>query len=132
MARYAGNNESGVYSYEIDLSSAVAVATGVYKSTANPFGSDVLILAATVRVTTASTGASTVDIGVAADATTVNDGLIDGLSLAATGLFTNAEDAGTNGEQTMVWGAAQFLNVAEASGDVAGVVGKLFVQYTYL
>lgn len=132
MARYAGNNESGVYSYEIDLSSAAAVATGVYKATANPFGSDVLILAATVRVTTASTGASTVDIGVAANATTVNDGLIDGLSLAATGLFTNAEDAGTNGEQTMVWGATQFLNVAEASGDVAGVVGKLYVQYTYL
>lgn len=132
MARYAGNNESPVYSYEIDLSQATAVATGVYKATANPFGQDVLILAATVRVTTASTGASTVDIGVAANATTTNDGLLDGLSLATLGLYTNAEDAGTNGEQTMVWGSSQFLNIAEASGDVAGVVGKLYVQYTYL
>ena len=129
MARYSGNNESGVYSYELDISQATAVATG---SLANPFGSDVLILAATVRVTTASTGASTVDIGIGAAATTVNDGLLDGLSLATLGLYTNAEDAGTNGEQTMVWGTNQFLNVAEASGDVAGVVGKLFVQYTYL
>jgi hypothetical protein len=72
-----------------------------------------------------------VDIGVAADATTANDGLIDGLSLATAGLFTNAEDAGSNGEQTMVWGATQYLNVAEASGDVAGVVGQLIVQYAY-
>ena len=132
MARNAGNNESPVYTYTIDISQATAVATGVYKATANPFGQDLLILSATIRVTTASTGASTVDIGVAANATTTNDGLLDGLSLATLGLYTNAEDAGTNGEQTMVWGSSQFLNVAEASGDVAGVVGQLIVQYTYL
>jgi hypothetical protein len=132
MARNAGNNESPVYTYTIDISQATAVATGVYKATANPFGQDLLILGATVRVTTVSTGASTVDIGVAANATTANDGLIDGLSLATLGLYTNAEDAGTNGEQTMVWGSSQFLNVAEASGDVAGVVGQMIVTYTYL
>jgi hypothetical protein len=132
MARYSGNNESGTYAYELDISQAAAVATGVYRSLANPFGSDVLIKDITIRVTTASTGASTVDIGVGAAATTVNDGLIDGLSLATLGLYTNAEDAGTNGEQTMVWGANQFLNVAEASGDVAGVVGKIYIGYIYL
>ena len=132
MARYSGNNESGTYAYELDISQASAVATGVYRSLANPFGSDVLIKDITVRVTTVSTGASTVDIGVAANATTTNDGLIDGLSLATLGLYTNAEDAGTNGEQTMVWGANQFLNVAEASGDVAGVVGKIYIGYIYL
>lgn len=132
MARYSGNNESGTYSYELDISQATAVATGVYRSLANPFGSDVLIKDVTIRVTTASTGASTVDIGVAANATTTNDGLIDGLSLATLGLYTNAEDAGTNGEQTMVWGANQFLNVAEASGDVAGVVAKIYIGYIYL
>jgi len=132
MARYSGNNEGGTYAYELDISQAAAVATGVYRSLANPFGSDVLIKDITIRVTTASTGASTVDIGVGAAATTVNDGLIDGLSLATLGLYTNAEDAGTNGEQTMVWGANQFLNVAEASGDVAGVVGKIYIGYIYL
>ena len=132
MARNAGNNESPVYTYTVNISQAAAVATGVYNSTANPFGQDLLILGVTVRVTTPSTGASTVDIGVAAAAATTNDGLVDGLSLATGGLYTNAEDAGTNGEQTMVWGSSQFLNVAEASGDVAGVVGQLIVQYTYL
>ena len=131
MARNAGNHESPVYTYTIDISQAAAVATGVYRATANPFGQDVLILGVTLRLTTPSTGASTADIGVAANAATVNDGLIDGLSLAAGGLFTNAEDAGTNGEQTMVWATTQFLNVAEATGDVSGVVGQLIVQYAY-
>ena len=73
-----------------------------------------------------------VAVALGAAATTVNDGLIDGLSLATLGLYTNAEDAGTNGEQTMVWGANQFLNVAEASGDVAGVVAKIYIGYIYL
>lgn len=132
MSRNAGYNESPVYTKTITINQATAVATGVFNSTLNPFGADVLILGVTLRITTASTGASTADIGVAADATTVSDTLIDNLSLAATGLFTNAEDAGTNGEVTSVWGSTQYLNVAEASGDVAGVVGTLIVQYTYL
>lgn len=133
MARNAGNNESPVYTYKIDFSQVAAVATGVFKSVLNPFGADVLILGVFVRITDESTGASTVDIGVAADATTVGDTLIDGLSCATAGLFTNAEDAGTNGEVSSVWGSSQYLNIAEASGDVAGLGGAyLYVQYTYL
>jgi hypothetical protein len=104
-----------------------AADTGVFESKANPFGYDVLITGAFLRITTQSTGASTLDIGVAANASTSNDGLIDGLSAAAAGLFTNAEDAGTNGEVSQVWGSSQFLNVAEASGDVDGLVAVLYV-----
>jgi len=86
-----------------------------------------------VYIVNASDGASTVDIGIAADAATVNDGLIDGLSMATAGLFNNIEDPGTNGELTMVWGATQYLNIAEASGDVAGLSeAYLLVEYTYL
>lgn len=133
MSRNAGFNESPVYTKTINISQVAAVATGVFNSTANPFGRDVLITKAMVRVVTPSDGASTVDIGVAADATTANDGLIDGLSLAAAGLFNNVEDPGTNGELTMVWGSTQYLNVAEASGDVAGLdEAYLIVEYTYL
>lgn len=131
--RNSGFNESPVYTKKIDISQVAAVATGVYNSTLNPFGAAVLITKAIVYVVDESTGASTVDIGVAADATTVNDGLFDGLSLAAAGLFTNIEDAGTNGEVSQVWGATQYLNVAEASGDVAGLgEAYLIVEYTYL
>lgn len=96
-------------------------------STANPFGYSVMILGAFLQITTESTGASTVDIGVAADAVTSSDLLIDGLSMATAGLFTNAEDAGTNGEVSQLWTSSTFLNVTEASGAAEGMVGTLKV-----
>lgn len=133
MSRNAGFNESPVYTKKYDISQVAAVATGVYDSNLNPFGADVLITKAMVYIVNASDGASTIDIGVAADAVTANDGLIDGLSAAATGLFNNIEDPGTNGELSMVWGATQYLNIAEASGDVAGLSeAYLIIEYTYL
>lgn len=102
-------------------------STGVFASMANPLGASLMILGAFLQITTQSSGASTLDIGVGANATTSNDGLIDGLSAAAAGLFTNAEDAGTNGEVSQLWTSSTFLNVAEASGDVNGLVATLRV-----
>lgn len=130
MSKNAGNNESPVYVRKFDISQVAAVATGVFKSFANPAGRSILITKAMVEIVNAADAAATVDIGVAADETTVNDGLIDGLSVAATGLFNNVEDPGTNGELTQRWGASQFLNVAEATGDVAGLSeAYLIIEY---
>lgn len=103
---------------------AQGAVTGVFSSTANPFGVDVIIVNRVLRVTTQSSGAATVDIGVAADATTSNDGLIDGASVASAGLVSAN---GSNGSSYQVWGASQFLNIAEASGDVTALVGSLYV-----
>lgn len=111
--------------FELDITGGAV--TGVFASSANPFGYDVMILGAFLQITTQSSGASTLDIGIGANATTSNDGLIDGLSAATAGLFTNAEDAGTNGEVSMLWTTSTFLNVAEASGDVTALVAKLRV-----
>ena len=89
-----------------------------------------------IRVTTASTGASTADIGIHASSATTNaDNLLDGISLAATGIFDSADgtDNGTNGvAKPQVWPAAGFINIGEASGDVAGFAGSLYVEYSYL
>ncbi len=106
-----------------------AALTGVLVggSLANPFGYDVIITNAVLRVTTQSTGASTMDIGVAADAVTSNDLLMDGVAGTAAGTFDNVKSAGTNGRSGVVWGSTQFVNVAEATGDVAGLVGTLYV-----
>ena len=107
-----------------------AGSSGVFASMANPEGQTFIITHATLRITTQSTGASTLDIGIAADATTSNDGIIDGLSGASAGIFSNivAATAGTNGRPAIVWGASQYLNIAEASGDVAALVGTLYVS----
>jgi hypothetical protein len=101
--------------------------SGVIKSVANPFGYDVYITGAYLRITTQSTGASTLDIGIDADSDTADDGLFDGISGATAGLYTNAEDAGTNGEVSILWDADHFLTVAEASGDVTALVADLYV-----
>lgn len=104
-------------------------SSGVIASVLNPFGTNVIITRALLVVSTQSTGAATVDIGTAADATTSNDGLIDGKSVASAGTFDNlvAADAGTNGKTFRAWGSTQYLNVAEASGDVDGLVATLYV-----
>lgn len=121
---------------KLAMSTKLAVAggassSGVFASLANPFGADVLITRAILVTTVIATAAATVDIGVAADATTSNDGLIDGLDVnAATGVFDSAVAAiaGTNGKPSKRWSTTQFLNVAEASGNVDGLVGTLYIE----
>jgi hypothetical protein len=98
-------------------------------SLANPEGADLIITRLVIQVTTASTGACTVDAGVAADGTTSADNLIDGLSMAATGVFDNIEDQGTNGKSAKLWGASQYLTISRASGASAGLVGDAYIQY---
>lgn len=135
-----GGSEVGRVSSSVKMPMCVKVASitgtssssGVFSATANPFGYNVLITGAYLRITTQSSGASTMDIGVGANATTSNDGLIDGLSGAAAGLFTNFEDASTNGEVSQVWSTTGYLNVAEASGDVDGLVADLYVTVVQL
>ena len=62
-----------------------AGSSGVFASMANPEGQTFIVTHATLRITTQSTGASTLDIGIAADATTSNDGIIDGLTRQISG-----------------------------------------------
>lgn len=103
-------------------------STGVFASMANPFGIAVIVTRLLVVIATQSAGASTLDIGIAVDASTSNDGLIDGRSAAATGTADNlvAADAGTNGKTFQAWGTTQFLNVKEASGDVNGLAATVY------
>ena len=126
----SGNVKLGVLATTgVVESTSVAVAggsgsTGVFASVLNPWGVNVFIVSRQLRVSTQSSGAATVDIGVAADATTSNDGLIDGASVAAAGVV---DVPGTNGKTGQFWGATQYVNVAEASGDVNGLVATLYI-----
>lgn len=108
-------------------------STGVKFGIANPFGQTVVIQEAVLVVTTVATGAATVDIGVAANATTGSDTLIDGKDVnAATGAFNNviAAQAGTNGRIERTWGASEFVTLNGASGDLTGLVGYLRLTVT--
>lgn len=140
MGKVAGNGSSPVYVHEIAVSVPSAIATGVFASLKNSgaafLGAGAMILRAYLRITTASTGAGTIDIGVTAvSATTASDTIFDGLSTAATGIFDSMDgtDNGTNGiAKPQVLAEDSWITLAEASGDLAGLVGTLYVEYTYL
>lgn len=112
--------------YSVALTAATGTTGGAVASVANPFGADVIITRAIVRTTTQSTGAATVDIGVAATAATSSDTLIDGLSLATAPVLSSA--GGTNGAVPRLWATDTFVT-ATASATLAGMVGGvLFLE----
>lgn len=109
---------------------AVDTAGGV-ASVLNPEGVDVIIPTGgfVLDVTTKTTSACTVDAGCGSGATTKYDTLIDGLDVnAATGVFDNGVDGGTNGG-AVKWAAGEYLTVSVASGASAGIVGNAYIRY---
>lgn len=99
----------------------------VVASLVNPLGEALIIEQAILDLTTVATGASTLDIGVAATAI-ANDTLFDGLDVnAATGVFSSHVSGGTNGLGTRKWAATGYVTVTDASGDPTGLVGTLIL-----
>jgi len=119
----SGTYDRGVY--RIQLGNA-GVTAGDVVSVLNPFGEDVIIYLAILNITTASTGASTMDVGVGSGATTSYDNLIDGHSGATAGVFAAK---GTNGLFVKLWVSTEYLTVSEASGDVTGLAGELLIKF---
>lgn len=81
-----------------------------------------------IDVTTAATGAATVDIGVAATGTS-NDTLMDGVDVGTAAIFASTEqNAGTNGVAPVKCSATQFVTVTP-SATLAGLVGTYIIIY---
>jgi len=96
----------------------------------NPEGVDLIITRLVLDVTTVATAACTLDAGVAAAATTSNDTLIDGLDVnAATGVFGNIDDQGTNGQSVIRWESDYYLTISMKTGAAAGLVGNGYIEY---
>ena len=112
---------------EVVAIAAVDTAGGVFAWSP---GAAVIIQRVFLDVTTKATGACTVDVGVAVNGTTLADTLIDGLDVnAATGLFDNITDKGTNGKSRQRCGATQYVTGSVASGASAGIVGNAYIEY---
>ena len=80
-------------------------------------------------VTTKSTGACTLDVGVAANGTTSSATLIDGVDVAAAGLFDNITDKGTDGKSRQRCSTTQYVTASKASGATAGLAGNAYIEY---
>lgn len=122
--RQYGVYEHHCLSFQSDVLTGATgtVTTSVRSSISNPFGRDVFIVGRFFNATTASDGACTVDIGVAADATTIGDNLMDGQSTATAGVL---QTSGTNGGLCRRWNSDQFVNLNCASGTITGLVGNV-------
>ena len=103
-------------------------AAGVF-SWQNTTGLDVFVTRVVIEVTTASSGACTVDAGQAATAVS-SDNLLDGLNANATGESDNVQQAGTNGDKVGKKVAAdEFVTASKATGATAGLVGNYYIFY---
>jgi len=114
--------------YRATLTAATVTTGGAVLALANPEGRDIVVTRLILNIATASSGAATVDAGIAADAVTSNDTLIDGKSVATAGIFDNIEDQGTNGKSAVKWGSGQYLTIT-ASATLAGLVGEAIIDY---
>lgn len=123
----AGNDRSTVYTVELQLT-GTAATTGVFATMANPHGTDLIIWDSCINIITGSAIASGLDIGVAANATTASDTLLDGISGQTAGIFSTR---GTNGAALRRWNAGQWVTVQENSGDAAGLNAVLHVKYSF-
>lgn len=109
---------------------AVDTGGGVF-AWQNDEGAAIMVKRVFLDVTTKTTGACTVDIGTTAtSATTLSDNLIDGLDVnAATGLFDNITDKGTNGKSRQKLADGKWVTGSVASGASAGIVGFAYIEY---
>lgn len=114
------------------LSLTGAALHAAVQSWANPEGAAIIVLRATLNITTQSSGASTMDVGVTAvSATTSSDTLLDGVSGAAAALCDSMDATLDSGANAKAQGLAsgKWVTVAEASGDVTGLVATLLIEY---
>lgn len=100
--------------------------------TLKTFAAASVILRVLVDITTASTGASTLDVGyTAASATTSSDTLLDGISGTPAAIFDSMNAALDSGANALAQKAAsgKWITITEASGSAAGLVGNAYIEY---
>jgi len=109
-----------------NLTAATTTAVGGVLKLQNTTGVDLMVTHMVVRITTKSTGAATIDIGVDDGGDVSNDTLIDGMNAEIVKAHSSLVGGGTNGG-VAVWKKGEYI-VATASATTAGMVGtyKIF------
>lgn len=123
------SSESTTNRGDVIVKVALTAAAGVL-SWANPESGSIIITGFSVDVTTASSGACTVDFGTTAtNATTSSDNLIDGASVAAIAVLSNIDDKGTNGKSRQKLATGKWITGTVASGSATGLAGYAYIRY---
>jgi|GEM_PF-1377901 len=115
---------------------AIHAGSGGVVAWQNPEASSILVLRATLNLTTVATGACTLDVGLTAgSATTTSDTLLDGVDAnAAIGVFDSMDaalDTGANAHAQLL-AAGKWITIDEKTGDATGLVANLYIQYVVI
>jgi len=116
---------------KVAIAGVAATTGGALFAWANPENATIIIDRLQIDITTKSTGAAAVDFGVAADATTSSDNLIDGYAAGGTEKVVDTmltADLGTNGKVNQKMTTAQVLTGTGAA-TTAGLVGNVYIHY---
>jgi hypothetical protein len=106
---------------------AVADTGGGVLSWANPEAVAILLTDVVIDVTTKGDGAGTLDVGIAADGTTSDNTIVNGLD---TGAGTSLNTAIANLPLKVAVG--EFVTGSKASGAMAGIAGTAYIRYMKL
>jgi len=111
----------------------IHAGTGGVVAWTNPESVAIVVNRVVLDLTTASTGACTLDIGVTeTTSTTTSDTLLDGIDAnAAVAVFDSmnaALDSGANAKAQKL-AAAKWVTIDEKSGDATGLVANLYIHY---
>ena len=115
------------------MTAATTTAGGDALNLLNPEGAALIITRFIINVTTAATGAATIDAGVAATGTS-NDELLDGVDVGSAAILDdniNGVVAGEVASAVVEWGADEYLTVTP-SATLAGLVGTYYVEYIHI
>jgi len=94
----------------------------------NTYGSDLVVTRVLIAVTTGTSGACELDIGVAADGTTKAENLIDTLDVSDAGVFDNITDGGSAGKSRQKLASGEFVTATADTGASAGIVGTYAIH----
>lgn len=100
----------------------------------NPESSKILILRAIADITTKSTAASTLDVGLTeVSATTASDTLLDGIDTGTAAAIWDSNDDTDNGNngvaKVQALASGKWVTFKEASGNTAAMVGTVYIHY---
>ncbi len=102
---------------------------GVFSWRNTEESADVLVTRLVIDLTTAASGACTLDCGQAATSV-ISDNLIDALDTnAATGVFDSVTEAGTNGKTAVKVADDAFVTGSMKTGAAAGTAGSAYIFY---
>jgi hypothetical protein len=132
LAGTAAAGEATIHIAKVALA-ALDTAGGVF-AWANPQAGTIEVTRVDIYITTKSTGACTIDVGVTAvSAATKDDTLLDGIDVGtATGILTLVDQAGANGKNRQLLATGKWVTASMDSGAAAGLIGSAYIHYVVL